>query len=129
MSTIPLYIAVAVGGALGSVGRFAMMNACGRWWGVEYPYGTLAVNVAGAFAMGILVGLFAAFASVGQEVRAFFAVGVLGGFTTFSTFSLDMVTLFQRGEVFAAVVYAAASVLLTLFALYLGLALTRMLAA
>lgn len=129
MSSIPLYISVAIGGAIGSAARFGLMNAAGRWWGTEYPYGTLIVNVAGALAMGFLVGMFAAFAQVGQEVRAFFAVGILGGFTTFSTFSLDMVTLLQRGEVFAAIVYATASVLLTIFALYLGLAATRMLGA
>ncbi len=116
---------VALGGALGSVARYGMTAAIGRFMGAGFPWGTLAVNVLGSFIMGILVEIFVKELPIIQELRAFLAVGVLGGFTTFSAFSLDAVTLIERGEINAAAVYVLASVVLSVSALFLGLWLMR----
>ncbi len=123
------WFAVALGGALGSLGRYAAMSALGRWLGTEFPYGTLAVNVVGSFAMGLLMGLGALVRQPSAEVRAFLAVGVLGGFTTFSTFSSDVSVLMERGDLAAAAVYIGASVIASVGALFVGLWLVRTLAA
>lgn len=118
-------LAVAVGGAAGSVGRYVVMSAVGQWLGSGFPWGTLLVNVLGSFIMGVLVELSALAWSPSPEIRALLVVGVLGGFTTFSTFSLDVGYLIERHQTAAAAVYAIASVALSVGALFLGLALMR----
>ncbi len=123
-----LVLAIAAGGAIGAVGRHYVGVCALRWLGTAFPYGTLAVNVAGSFLMGVLVGLMAAKWSVGAELRAFLTVGVLGGFTTFSAFSLDFATLVERGETALAAGYVAASVILALAGIFAGMHLTRALA-
>jgi len=119
---------VAVGGALGSIARYVVSVMAGRMFGIGFPWGTLAVNVAGSFAMGVFVGLLALKFDGSTALRLFVAVGVLGGFTTFSSFSLDTVVLWERGAVLSAAGYVAASLVVSLGALAAGLALVRTLA-
>lgn len=123
------WVAVALGGALGSVARHLAMAAVARWLGPAFPWGTLAVNVLGSFAMGAIVGLAEAAWRPSPELRAFLSVGVLGGFTTFSTFSLDAAALLERGEAGLAAAYVGASVLASVGALFAGLFMMRALAA
>lgn len=119
------WLAVACGGALGAVGRFAIMRLMTQLAGTGFPYATLAVNVIGSFAMGVLVEVFALKVNPSAEVRAFLVIGVLGAFTTFSTFSLDAVALFERGATLAAGAYVALSVTLSIAGLLIGLSLSR----
>lgn len=122
-------VAIALGGALGSVGRFLVAGWVGRALGVNFPWGTLAVNVVGGLVMGLLVGLMAQAWSVSPAIRAFLTVGVLGGFTTFSAFSLESVLLVQRGDILAALAYIASSVVLSVGAVWFGLRLIRFVVA
>jgi CrcB protein len=116
-----LLLAIAAGGAIGAVGRHFVSAQVGHWLGHGFPYGTLAVNVVGSFAMGVLVEAIALAWGPSQEMRAFLTVGLLGAFTTFSTFSLDVVLLSERGAVLPALLYIAVSVILCVGALFLGL--------
>jgi fluoride exporter len=120
-----MLLAVAVGGAAGSVARFVTMSVIGHWFGAAFPYGTLAVNMIGSLVMGVLVEGWALVWSPTPELRALLAVGVLGGFTTFSTFSLDIVVLMQRGELAVAALYMVVSVVLSVGGLFAGLYLVR----
>ncbi|HYI72279.1 MAG TPA: fluoride efflux transporter CrcB [Skermanella sp.] len=120
-----MLLAVAAGGAAGSVARFVAMSVIGQWFGTAFPYGTLAVNVIGSLVMGVLVEWWALAWSPAPELRALLAVGVLGGFTTFSTFSLDLAVLMQRGEMAAAALYMVVSVIFSVGALFAGLFLVR----
>lgn len=120
-----MILAIASGGAVGSVLRhFAGVGAQAAF-GAGFPYGTLFVNVTGSFAMGIFVAVFAHLGNPSQEMRAFLTVGLLGGFTTFSSFSLDAVTLYERGEIMAAFIYITASLVLSLAAVFAGMFLVR----
>jgi len=121
--------AVALGGAIGSVGRYLTVLLVAGWLGVGFPWGTLAVNVLGSTMMGLLFELFSRVAAPPDPLRALLLVGVLGGFTTFSSFSLDVAVLVQRGDWAAALGYVAASVILSLAGLFAGMALVRALAA
>jgi CrcB protein len=118
-------VAIALGGALGSVGRFLLAGLISRQLGSNFPWGTLAVNVIGGLIMGVLIELMAQTWSVSPAIRAFLTVGVLGGFTTFSAFSLETVLLLQRGELPAALAYIVASVVLSVGAVWCGLRLMR----
>lgn len=119
--------AIAIGGAVGAVARHLVGAQMLRLLGTGFPWGTLTVNVVGSFAMGALVELMALRWSVGPELRAFMTVGVLGAFTTFSTFSLDVAVLGERGEVLPAALYVLLSVGLSISALFFGLWLFRQL--
>lgn len=119
------YLAVAAGGALGAVARYGSVQLATRWFGIAFPYGTLGVNIIGSLLMGLAVGLFAKFLPVTETTRLFVAVGFLGSYTTFSTFSLDVVNMFQRGETFQVALYIMASVTLSVLALVAGLLLVR----
>jgi CrcB protein len=99
-----------------------------RWVGTAFPFHTLFENVSGSLVMGLLAGYFATRGQAPQEVRLFLTTGVLGGFTTFSAFSLDAALLWERGQWSLAAVYGLASVLLSIVALGLGLAIVRQLA-
>ena len=90
-----------------------------------FPAGTLIVNIAGSLIMGLLIGWFAHRADSGQSWRLFLTTGILGGFTTFSTFSLDVVLLYERGQLWTAALYAAASVALAILSLFAGLFIIR----
>ena len=115
---------VALGGALGSVARYALSGIAVRWLGAAFPYGTLFVNVMGSFAIGLLAALVAADGrpSLGADARAFLLVGVLGGFTTFSSFSLETLNLARSGALAPALLNVAGSVVLCLAAVSLGFA-------
>lgn len=118
-------LAVAAGGMFGAVLRYAVNVAAMKLAGPGFPLGTMIVNIAGSFAMGALVALMAHSWSVSQEVRLFLAVGLLGSFTTFSTFSLDVYTLYERQAYGLLAFYALGSFALSLFGLVLGLAVVR----
>ena len=117
---------VALGGAIGAGCRHLVNLGSLRLFGPTYPVGTLTVNVVGGLLMGLLAGYFALrYTGGGQELRLFLATGVLGGFTTFSAFSLDALLLWERGDVVAAVVYVLLSVVLSIGALAAGLFIMR----
>ena len=120
---------VMAGGAVGAGLRFLVGKAALSTLGGGYPYGTLFVNVAGGLAMGLLVGYLAKYVDGGENWRLLLGVGVLGGFTTFSAFSLELVMMMQRGDIGAAAVYAVVSVAASVGALFAGLTLMRMVPA
>lgn len=113
--------AIAAGGALGAVARFALSHQVYLWFGREFAWGTLAVNVLGSFAMGLLAVLLIDKWSLSNEWRAFIMVGFLGAFTTFSTFSYETMQYIQVGEFAKAVANMAVSLVLTLSAVWFGL--------
>jgi fluoride exporter len=113
---------VALGGGIGAAARHLVNLSALRLLGPSFPAGTLTVNVIGGLLMGLLAGYLALrYEGGGQELRLFLATGVLGGFTTFSAFSLDAVLLWQRGDIGLAALYVLASVVLSIGALLLGL--------
>lgn len=126
-SAMTAFFLVFLGAGLGGAARHAVNLGCARWCGVGFPWGTLTVNVAGSFAMGALAGWLAFRAGEGwsQHARLFLATGVLGGFTTFSAFSLDVLLLWERGQALAAATYAGASVVLSILALAGALSIVR----
>jgi CrcB protein len=123
------YVLVFLGAGIGGALRHAVNVASERLFGTGFPWGTLTVNVAGGFAMGLLAGWLALRAGEGwtQSVRLFFAAGILGGFTTFSAFSLDAVLLWERAQAGAAIGYVLASVVLSIAGLLAGLLVVRVL--
>ena len=120
-----ILLAVALGGALGSLARYFVAGAVqsAAWSG--FPWGIFVVNISGGFIMGVIVELGALKFHLVPEVRAFLTVGILGGYTTFSTFSLDSVLLIQRGAWGAAAAYMVGSTVLSVLALFAGLWLVR----
>lgn len=120
-----LVMAIATGGAIGAVARHFVSHQIALWLGHGFPWGTLAVNVAGSLVMGVLIELMALIWSPSQELRAFLTVGLLGAMTTFSTFSLDVAVLYERGATIWAAAYLVASVVLSVGGLFAGLAVTR----
>ncbi|MDX1711586.1 MAG: fluoride efflux transporter CrcB [Rhodovibrionaceae bacterium] len=120
-----LLLAIAFGGAVGALGRHFVIAKVAALTGHGFPFGTLAANVIGSFVMGVLVELMALAWSPSAELRAFLTVGVLGAFTTFSAFSLDVALLVERGQDFNAALYVAASVCLSVGGLFAGMYLFR----
>ncbi|WP_299321467.1 fluoride efflux transporter CrcB [Parasphingopyxis sp.] len=122
---MPHLLLVMAGGAIGAGLRFLL----GRWtlhqFGPAFPWGTLSANILGGLAMGILVGLLARFGTGGEGWRLFLGVGILGGFTTFSAFSLETVNMIERGAMGLAAGYALVSVVASVAALFAGLWLVR----
>ncbi len=116
---------VAAGGAVGAVARYGVYLLTVHLLGTRFPYATVFVNVVGSFAMGLLIEAMALTGGVSNEARLFFAVGMLGAFTTFSTFSLDFAVLYRDGEWGLSALYVMASVCLSIGALFAGLALAR----
>jgi CrcB protein len=116
---------VALGGAIGSALRYLFMIKIAPLFGINFPYGTMLINIIGSCLIGLLIGYMAKTIPHSNEFRAFAAVGILGGFTTFSAFSLDVVTMFERGEMMNAGLYIAASVVVSLLALFAGLHAVR----
>lgn len=117
--------AVALGGAAGSVARYVMTTMVGTAFGTAFPWSTLSVNLLGCFVMGLVVEASALAWSPGATLRTFLTVGILGGFTTFSSFSLDVAVLLERDQWAAALGYVLASVILSVLGLFLGLWLVR----
>lgn len=122
-------LAIAAGGALGAVLRHFLNAGISILLGMMFPVGILLINILGSFGMGLLTGVFTHVYEPSQTMKAFLTVGILGGFTTFSAFSLDAVLLWERGAVVQSLLYVTASVLLSVLALVAGLALVRMLSA
>jgi len=123
LSTALVFLGAGIGGVL----RHGVNLVSLKWLGASFPYGTMAINIIGSGVMGLVAGLLAFKAGEGwtQNARLFLATGILGGFTTFSAFSLDAVLLWERGEATLAAVYVVGSVVLSLAALIAGLALVR----
>ncbi len=125
---VQLLASIALGGALGALGRYFTATQVNQWFGAAlggFPFGTLTVNIVGSFVMGLLVELMALTWSPSAELRALLTVGFLGAFTTFSTFSMEAVLLYERGAVVQAAGYVAASVVLSIAGFAAGLALVR----
>ncbi|MEM7209668.1 MAG: fluoride efflux transporter CrcB [Pseudomonadota bacterium] len=120
-------IAVAAGGAVGAILRYAVVNAANVVWGHHFPWGVLIANVAGSFALGLLGILFMSRFSVPDEIRLALLVGVLGAFTTFSAFSFDTLNLFEQGAIMKAAANVLANVFLCLLAVWGGAQLARQL--
>ncbi len=116
---------VALGGALGALGRYLVGVWAGRMLGASFPHGTLCVNILGCFLMGVVIEAAALKYSLSQEIRAFLTTGILGGFTTFSAFALDFAFLTERKASLLAAVYLGASILGSILALFAGLWLMR----
>jgi CrcB protein len=116
---------IFLGGGIGSVARHIVNQICAAVLGINFGWGTLFVNILGSFLMGVLAGWFALKGEAGQLSRLFVTTGILGGFTTFSAFSLDAVLLWQRGQTASAIIYVVASVLLAVLGLFAGLVMVR----
>lgn len=116
---------VAVGGAIGATLRHLINGLALRLLGPGFPWGTMAVNIVGAFVMGVFIETLTRRFGASNELRLFVATGILGGFTTFSSFSLDFAVLWERGAALPALGYALASVIGSILALFLGLWLAR----
>jgi CrcB protein len=122
-------LAVAAGGTLGAVSRYLVYVAVGHLLGAGFPYATLIVNVVGSFAMGALVETMALVWSTSTAMRLFLTTGILGAFTTFSTFSLDFAVLYERKAFAMCALYTIASFVLSVGALFAGLQVMRRLLA
>lgn len=126
MHPVSSYLIVFLGSGLGGVLRHAVNVIVPRLLGSDYPHSTILVNVGGSFIMGLMAGWFAFKGDSSQAWRLFLATGVLGGFTTFSTFSLDSTVLWQRGEAWNAAIYVTSSVALALGGIIAGLRIMRL---
>jgi CrcB protein len=118
-------LAIALGGALGSVLRYGTYLGAGKMLGMNFPWGTLIVNIAGSFLIGALTGMFASVWQPSEEMKLFLITGFLGGFTTFSAFSLDFATMWNSGAATMAVLYVVVSVTISIVALFGGLLAVR----
>ena len=119
------YLIVFLGGGIGAALRHGVNLAAARLSGTAFPYGTMTVNVVGSLVMGLLAAYFAFRGDASQHWRLFLTTGILGGFTTFSAFSLDVALLYERGELGLAALYVAVSVAASIAALFAGFALVR----
>ena len=119
------YVIVFFGGGLGAALRHGMNIAAARVLGTAFPYGTLIINVTGSILMGLIAGYFAFKGGASQHWRLFLTTGILGGYTTFSAFSLDAALLYERGESWAAALYVVLSVVLSILGLFAGLYIVR----
>lgn len=119
-------LAVAAGGSLGSVARYLVGIGFGRLLGPKFPWGTLFINITGSLLIGLFAGLFALRWNLPQALRIFLTVGICGGYTTFSTFSLDAYYLMERGELVAFGCYVIFSVVLSISALVAAMQLVRL---
>jgi CrcB protein len=119
------FLIVFLGGGFGAALRHGVNILAARFLGVTFPWGTLIENVTGSFVMGLLAAYFAFKGGESQPWRLFLATGVLGGYTTFSAFSLEVVLLYERGDIALAALYVLLSVVLAVGGLFAGLALMR----
>ncbi len=115
----------ALGGAIGSVLRYLVGVFTVRWFGPSFPWGTLSVNIVGSFIIGLTVEMIARRFNASMELRVFIVTGIIGGFTTWSSFSLDTMVLFERGAFAAAAAYVIGSLVVSFAAVFAGLALGR----
>ncbi|HTM74849.1 MAG TPA: fluoride efflux transporter CrcB [Pseudolabrys sp.] len=119
------FLIVFAGGGVGAALRHGFNLAFARLFGTAFPYATLFENVSGSVVMGALVALFAFRSGIPHHWQLFLTTGILGGYTTFSTFSLDVAVLYERGEIGLAALYVLLSVALSIGGLFGGLALVR----
>jgi len=119
------YLLVFIGGGLGASLRHAVNVGCARACGLNFPYGTFIINITGSLVMGLIAGYLAFKGEASQPWRLFIMTGILGGYTTFSAFSLDSVLLYERGELGLATLYVVGSVVLSIAGLVAGLSLVR----
>lgn len=119
------FLIVFLGGGLGAALRHGVNISMARLIGTAFPYATMIENVTGSLAMGMLAAYFAFKGDATQHWRLFMTTGILGGYTTFSAYSLDVALLYERGAIGLAALYATASVLLSIAGLFAGLALVR----
>ena len=119
------YLIVFLGGGIGAAMRHGINLAVARTLGTAFPYGTLLINISGSFVMGLVAAYFAFKGDASQHWRLFLTTGILGGYTTFSAFSLDAALLYERGELGFAALYVLASVALSIAGLFAGFALVR----
>jgi len=119
------YIIVFLGGGLGAAFRHGINVWVGRWLGTAFPYATLIINITGSTVMGLIAGYFAFKGGASQHMRLFLTTGILGGYTTFSAFSLDAALLYERGELGASLLYVVLSVVLSILGLFAGLYVIR----
>jgi CrcB protein len=120
---------VALGGALGSVIRYLVAGAVQPSWWSGFPFGIFVVNITGGLAMGLITAMAALKLNLSAEMRAFLTTGILGGYTTFSTFSLESAMLVERGAYAQAAAYVVGSTVLSIVALFAGLWLVRIIYA
>lgn len=120
------YLLVFVGGGMGAALRHGINVAFARWFGIGFPFHTLFENISGSIAMGLLASYFVVTAGSPQSLRLFLTTGILGGYTTFSAFSLDTVLLIERDQYGLAAIYVVASVLASVVGLALGVGLVRL---
>jgi CrcB protein len=119
------YLLVFIGGGLGSTLRHTINMVCARFLGTAFPYHTFIINITGSTVMGLIAGYLAFKGGASQPWRLFLMTGILGGYTTFSAFSLDAALLYEKGEIGLAALYVVGSVLLSIAGLFAGLALVR----
>jgi CrcB protein len=119
------YLLVFVGGGIGSTLRHIVNVVCPRFLGTNFPYHTFIINISGSTIMGLIAGYLAFRGEASQSWRLFLMTGILGGYTTFSAFSLDAALLYERGEIGLAALYVVGSVVLSIAGLFAGLALVR----
>lgn len=122
------YLLVFIGGGLGATLRHAINVFCARCLGTGFPYGTFFINISGSLVMGLIAGYLASKGEAAQPWRLFLMTGILGGYTTFSAFSLDSMVLYERGEIALAAFYVIGSVVIAIAGLIAGLTLMRHLA-
>ncbi len=120
------FLIVFLGGGIGAASRHGINLLAARMLGMGFPYGTILINVVGSLAMGLIAEFFALKGGLPQHWRLFLTTGILGGFTTFSAFSLEAALLYERGELIGAAAYVVASVVLAIGALFAGLAIVRL---
>ena len=120
-----LLLLASVGGALGAGARHLVNVGFARWLGAGFPWSTVFVNIFGALLMGLLLETLVLRFNSSVDLRTFLATGILGGFTTFSAFSMDAVSLIQRGDMASAALYIGGSVMFSILGLYAGLSLAR----
>ena len=128
MNFILGFIVVFLGGGFGAALRHGVNLAAARLMGTAFPYGTMFINVSGSLVMGLIAEYFALKAGLPRRWLLFLTTGILGGFTTFSAFSLEAALLYERGQLAAAAIYVAGSVVLAIAGLFAGLAIVRALA-
>ena len=122
-----LFIAIFVGGGCGALSRYLIIDQINKLSSNSFPYGTILVNVLGAFLIGIIYYLLISKIIINEQLKLFITIGFLGGFTTFSSFNLDFFKLIESGSIFLAIIYALSSFLITIVAFYIGYSLTKIL--
>ena len=122
-----ILLSIFLGGGIGALLRFLIIEQTNRLFLSSFPFGTIVVNVLGAFLMGLVVSYFADKVNISQNIKMFLTIGFLGGFTTFSTFNLDFYQLFSNGEILASLLYLFVTFTFTVIAFYLGLSLFKFL--